>query len=283
MSFSGWSLFGSAANVGAQQGLNILLNIFCGVTVNAAMGIANQVNAAVNQFVSNFQVAFRPQIVKSYAENNRVYLIELISQSSKVSFLLSFLFVCPISWNIDIILKIWLGNRVPEYASEFCNLILIFTLIESLSAPFWMLVQATGEIKKYQLSISSLMMLNIVFSYCFLMRRFSPEIILKIECCMAVSYLMLRLYFANRLIRFDVVKYVRVVILKVLSVAFVSFGTVYVSGYFLSVDTVNEFVISVIIFLLTFFSSVYLLGLSENERCFVLKYIRKCNKYFDKL
>ena len=65
--FTGWSLFGSVATMSAQQGLNILINIFCGVTVNAAVGVANQVCAAVNQFVGNFQTAFRPQIIKDFA------------------------------------------------------------------------------------------------------------------------------------------------------------------------------------------------------------------------
>ena len=71
ISFSGWSLFGGVADMCNSQGINMVMNIFCGVAVNAAMGIANQVNAAVYQFVSNFQIAFNPQLVKSYAANER--------------------------------------------------------------------------------------------------------------------------------------------------------------------------------------------------------------------
>ena len=74
LSFSGWSLFGSIASMSADQGLNLLLNLFWGVTVNAAMGISAQVSAAINQFVTNFQTAFRPQLIKSYAEKNMAYL-----------------------------------------------------------------------------------------------------------------------------------------------------------------------------------------------------------------
>ena len=88
LSFSGWSLFGSVASMSANQGLNILLNVFFGVIVNAAMGIASQVNGAVNQFVSNFQVAFRPQIVKLYASGQLDQLRSLIMNTSKYSFLL---------------------------------------------------------------------------------------------------------------------------------------------------------------------------------------------------
>ena len=108
LSFSGWSMVNSIANISADQGSNMLLNIFFGVTVNAAMGIANQVSAAINQFVINFQTAFRPQIIKSYAENDIKYLYRLICRSSKFSFLLLFFVICPILFKTDFILNLWL-------------------------------------------------------------------------------------------------------------------------------------------------------------------------------
>jgi len=128
MSFSGWSLFGSVANVGAQQGLNILLNIFFGVAINAAMGIANQVSSAVFGFVSNFQTAFNPQIVKSYAMNDRTYFMNLIFQSSKFSYYLLLLLSVPLLISTDFILQVWLTN-VPEYTASFCRLIILFCLL----------------------------------------------------------------------------------------------------------------------------------------------------------
>ncbi len=105
MSFSGWSLMGSVASISANQGINILLNIFFGVAVNAAMGIANQVNGALNSFVVNFQTAFKPQIVKSYAEGDKKYLTQLILQTSKFSFFLFFIVSIPILLNTEFALK----------------------------------------------------------------------------------------------------------------------------------------------------------------------------------
>lgn len=166
LSFSGWSLFGSVAVMLSNQGLNILLNIFYGVAVNAAMGIATQVNASIQQFVGNFQVAFRPQIVKQFSANQLASLRNLVTNSSKYSFLLLFCIVCPLLFNISFILKVWLGN-VPKYAPEFCILMMIYALSESLSAPMWMTIQATGKIKKYQIIISCVMAMNIVLSYIF--------------------------------------------------------------------------------------------------------------------
>ena len=107
-SFSGWSLFGSLANLAAQQGLNILINIFYGVTVNAAAGIANQVSTNVYGFISNFQTAFQPQIVKTYAAKEIERFHKLIFQTSKFSYFLVLVLVLPILFTIDGILDIWL-------------------------------------------------------------------------------------------------------------------------------------------------------------------------------
>lgn len=94
LGFSGWSVFGGVASVSRDQGTNVLLNIFHGVTVNAAMGIATQINSAVYQFVSNFQTAFRPQIVKSYSAKEYDYFMQLIFRTAKASFCLLFFLSC---------------------------------------------------------------------------------------------------------------------------------------------------------------------------------------------
>jgi O-antigen/teichoic acid export membrane protein len=94
--FSSWSVFGGIANVSSSHGTNLLINMFSTVTVNAAMGIATQINAAVYQFVANFQTAFNPQIIKSYANKNYDYFMWLIFTTSKISFFLLFFFTLPL-------------------------------------------------------------------------------------------------------------------------------------------------------------------------------------------
>lgn len=181
LNFSGWSLFGSMAGASSKQGLNILLNLFFGVAINAAMGIAQQISTAINQFVTNFQTAFRPQIVKYYASRDLDALKTLIINSSKYSYLLLFLVVCPFCFNSSYVLKLWLGIP-PHYASEFTICFLIYALIESLAAPLWMAIQATGKIKKYQILVSLLVSLNIVISYIFLKLGFYPLVVIEIKC-----------------------------------------------------------------------------------------------------
>ena len=144
LSFSGWSLLGNAASVFVQQGLNILVNIFYGVTLNAALGIANQVAGKVTQFFSNFQTAFNPQIVKYYAEGKRTDFFNLIYRSSRLSYYLMLIVAFPLILKIDVILSLWLVD-VPKYTGIFCQLILVYYLIEALTGPLWMSVQATGN------------------------------------------------------------------------------------------------------------------------------------------
>ena len=136
ISFSGWSLFGSAANVGVQQGINILLNVFFGVVTNAALGIANQVSSAVSQLVGNFQTAFNPALVKSYASGDYSYFVRLIFQTSRFSYFLLFIIALPLYLCMPFVLKVWL-DIVPEYTVVFCRWMLVFVLIDAVSAPLW--------------------------------------------------------------------------------------------------------------------------------------------------
>lgn len=163
-SFSGWSLFGSLANMFAQQGINILINIFYGVTANAAVGIANQVTSHVYQFISNFQTAFQPQIVKTYAANEIEAFNKLIFRSSKFSFYMMFVIAFPIILTTQSILEMWLVE-VPEYTTIFCQLILGFLMIECVTAPLWMAVQATGKIRRYQILMAICISLNFPLTY----------------------------------------------------------------------------------------------------------------------
>lgn len=277
MSFSGWSLFGSVASMTANQGLNILLNLFYGVAVNAAMGIATQISSSVNQFVTNFQVAFRPQIVKSYASGNIMELRRLLSDTSKYSYLLLFMLVCPLCFNMDFILKLWLNN-VPEYTSIFCIFILIYALLETLSAPMWMTVQATGTIRTYQLVISSVIGLNILISYMFLKLGFSPEIVLQVKCCLDVVYLGIRLWFMHSMVNYSVKTFVKEVGIPVCMVSILSVAFMYL--LFSVID--NEWyrlLVGCFLFLLVYISICYGIALTSREKQMIWRMIKlKLNK-----
>lgn len=148
--YSSWCSVGYVAIAGNTQGLNVLLNLFFGPVVNAARGIAVQVQVAVGQLCANFFTAVKPQIVKSYASGNLGYMHRLIVVGSKYSFFIMLLVVVPLVINAPCVLHLWLGS-VPGHTVSFVRLTLCIALVESLKDPLLAGLHATGRIRKFQL------------------------------------------------------------------------------------------------------------------------------------
>lgn len=272
LSFSGWMLLGAAAGVTSTQGVNILLNIFYGVAVNAAAGISNQVNAAVNQFVTNFQTAFMPQIVKLYAVGDTFQMCKLINRASRFSFFLLFLLAFPLMLNIDFILELWLKN-VPKHTSVFCILILIYSLIETMSKPVGLAIHATGRVKSYNIAMSIALSMNIVLSYLFLNLGFLPEIVVIISIvvcsiCMLIRLSLAKHYGVLRLHEYvsNVLKRTGIVVLTVLPLP------LYITEHF---TRWNAFFFTILIFLAMYVPMVLFLGFTYTERQKVFMIIKK--------
>ena len=272
MSFSGWSLFGSVANVGSSQGVNIILNIFFGVVVNAAMGIANQVSSAVNMFVSNFQTAFNPQIIKSYASGEKDRFISLILNSSKYSYYLLFLIALPCYICCEEILLLWLGE-VPIHAVSFCRLLILFSLIDALQGPLWVSAQATGQIRNYQLLMSSLILLNLPVTYLVLKIIPVPEMALVVRVCINGVTGMARVIYLNRLYSFPISDYLTKVLCKCFGISVLS-GILPIVIFCLTDGYLCLFIV-IISSIASSLSFIYLIGLSSVERGQVNSIIRK--------
>ena len=267
-SFSGWSLFGSLANMGASQGINIILNMFFGVAVNAAMGIANQVNAAVYQFVSSFQTAFNPQIIKSYAAGYRTYFISLIMNTSRYSFLLLFLLALPIYICCPEILSIWLGT-VPEYAVEFCRLMLLFLLIDAVQGPLWVSAQATGKIKNYQILMSVLILLNLPITYVLLVFFKNPEIALIVRVAVNFITAVARVIYLNHLYDFPIWIYMKEVIFRCLLVLLVAYPVPHLVHKMMGM-TIVDTIANILIDLVCAVSVIAIVGLRSKERILIV-------------
>ena len=127
-SYSSWTLFGTMAGVANNQGTNLILNVFFGPVLNAAYSIAYQVSTVIQQFSSNFFMAIRPPLIKSYAEKNYDYMMQLFYLSSRFSFLLLYAIILPLILEVEFILKLWLGT-VGEYMVLFTQLVLLIARI----------------------------------------------------------------------------------------------------------------------------------------------------------
>ena len=272
MSFSGWSLFGGVANVGAQQGLGIVLNIFFGVAVNAAMGIANQVSQAVYSFVSNFQTAFNPQIIKSYAAGDRAHFEKLLFYGSKYSYFLLFLLSLPVLLNCDFLLSVWL-KEVPPHAAAFSELIILFLLLDALSAPLWIAVQAMGNIRNYQLMISCIILLSLPLGYVALKLGMPPESVLVVRVVVNAGALAARIVYLYRRISFPAGRYLKEVVLSVLLVTACSVPLPLWLGSI--AGSWNGLLLTGFASLLLVPAAIYVFGLRREERAYFLRLVHE--------
>ena len=176
-SFNGWGILGSLASIGRNQGINILLNMFFGPVVNAARGLANQVYFNVYQFVQNYALAFNPQIVKSYAAGEKDEMMKLVFQASRFSYYLLYIIVLPLILEMGAILDLWLVD-VPERTAVFASIMLGIALIESMHAPLYYCVQATGKVKWYNILVGGSQLMIVFTAYALLkLAHCEPEAI----------------------------------------------------------------------------------------------------------
>lgn len=165
LAFSSWNLLGQIAVLSANQGTTILYNLFLGITVNAALAIAQQVRGLIGSLANNLQTAFNPQIVQSYASGDFDRHNELVLNASRYSLYLISIIAIPFLLFSDEILRLWLGKELPQYASFFVKGMIWLTILECLSGPFWMSAHARGNIRNYQLIISIIFLLNVPLTY----------------------------------------------------------------------------------------------------------------------
>jgi len=165
LGYTGWELFGGVASVCQGQGISIVLNMFFGTIVNAARGVTQQISAAVTQFVTNFLLASRPQVIKYCAEGKYIEMYNLTFRTAKFSYLLMLAIVIPLCFEIDFILRIWLGAAVPEYTNIFSIIVLITGLVSSLHTASLMPYHAIGKLGVGNVIGGTLMVLALPISF----------------------------------------------------------------------------------------------------------------------
>lgn len=220
-SFSGWSLFGQIAYICSSTGLNMIINMFYGVLLNAAIGIAQQINSAIYNFVSNFQTAFNPQLVQTYSSKDYTNHIMLLSRATRLSFFLLFLIALPLIVNINYVLDIWLKD-VPQYSAEITSFIIIFSIFEAIGAPLWMSVQSTGKIKLYQIIISFINILLLPFVFIAIKMNTGIHIIFGLKVIFGIIIYIFRILYILPQINYKYSAYLKEVIYPIIILAALS-------------------------------------------------------------
>lgn len=273
-SFAGWNFIGVTSGVLRDHGGNILVNLFSSPAVNAARGVAVQLNGAVQGFVTNFMTAVNPQITKSYAAGDYEYMFSLVRRSSRLSFCLLYLLALPVIFNAEYLLGIWL-KEVPAHAPLFVQLFLIFALSESLSNPMITAMLATGDIRRYQLVVGGFQLLNLPVSYVCLKLGAIPEVTVIVAIIISQICLWARLIMLNKSTGFPIQPFVSDVYMTLL------FKVVCASLFCpLIIQTVKPegfvgFIISAGACVVMTLLAVWLLGLEEEERQWVLDKLKR--------
>lgn len=281
-SLASWNVLGASGNILNIHGVNLLMNLFFGIKVNAARGLAVQVNSAVSQFVTSFTTAVNPQITKSYAQNDLSYTFKLVMMSSKYSFFLMLLIAVPIIVEAPYILQLWLGD-VPEYTVLFVRLALIATLPDTLSTSLYTLALATGNIKKYQIVIGSLSLSCFVIVYICYELGASVEYAYYVSILIKVCILFARMEILSGLVGLDFSIFFKNVVLKALVVLIpvVAFAYVFQTS-FPELSLFHSFVVIILCLTTTFFS-ISFLGLSSKEWLYFKSILKKkISVYYNK-
>ena len=272
--FAGWNFFGTGSGLLRDQGGSVLINIFYGPTVNAARGIAMQVNSTVSSFVTSFTTAVNPQITKSYATGERDYMLKLVFQSAKFSFFIILLIALPILVSTPYILEFWL-KQVPEYSVSFVRLAVIFVMSESLAKPLVTLMFATGDIKKYQIVVGgSRMIIDFPVSLLCLYLGAPPECIFVVAITTSFMCEMLRLFMLKKMVGFPVRSFVLNVYLKSILVAVVAaIFPLIIKPYF--GNNFSSFFILSAVSLICAGASSYFIGCNHNDKIIIITQIKK--------
>ena len=274
--FAMWNFIGCTAELMKDQGVNIAINVFTGPVINAARGIAMQVNRIVSRFIQNFTIALNPQIIKEYAAGNLERMHKLIFTGTRFSYFLFMFLSIPIFFEIESILLLWLG-QVPEHTVLFTRLVLILTLCEIISQTLITAQSATGKIRNYQIVVGGILLMNFPISYLLLYLGFAPEVTVVVAIIISQICLIARLLFLRTMVKLPVKQFIKEVYLKVILVTILSASLPFIC-YVLMQPSIMRFIVigstSVIVSILC----IYHIGCNKDEQKQVINAIVKIKK-----
>ena len=274
ISFSGWNLLGTFVFMLKGQGANLLLNSFFGTTVNAARGVAFQVNGAITGFSSNISMSFRPQMVSSFAECNFQRTYNLFKVQSKICYNLLLMIIVPVVFEIDLLLQLWLGSATPQDTSIFTILVLFDALVCSLNAPVTQVVYATGNIKKYQILTSIVNIFLLPISWLFLRLGYDAWIVFLITIIISIINQIVAIVSMREVFSFNMREYLKDIVLPcIVMTVLVPLFPLLIS-YFLE-DSILRLVLVSIVSIMMTFVLLYYFFMSNYERELAKQFIKK--------
>lgn len=266
-------MVGNAVWVFNTQGINMLINVFFGVTLNAARGIATSVSAAINSFVGSFTVAFIPQITKSYASGDRNRLLFLVFKGTKITWFLMFLFIIPVFWEVDTLLKLWLGE-VPDYAGLFTRLALFECWSMVFSFALHNTILASGKLKRVQMQISIFTSLIFPLTWLAFVLGASAWFSCVIFILLNTAAKVFTLLELKRIMDFPIMTFMKESILPCILVTIIAFALPGILVYMFP-PSVSRFLIVVSCAVIWTLLCEYSLGLNREEKNLAMSFAKK--------
>lgn len=262
--FAGWNLLGQGSMVLRNQGIDILLNIFFGVSVNAAKGICNQVQHAITQFAGNFSVSIQPQLTKSVAQKDINRTHSLMLHGSRLYFFMMMIFTVPLMNVAEDVLKLWLV-KVPPFTVDMVTVTLVYLQSNTLSRLLINSILAQGSIRNFQIFAGGTKLLALPIAYLVLRLGGSPLTGIWVNialdfCCRGVE-----LYFTHKLLRYNVWRNIFKAELPCWLTFVCALLLSYLSHRYISS---NMFIAVIISFIITL-ATIWLVGLDKKEQSFI--------------
>lgn len=254
------------------------MNLFCGPVANAGQGIASQISSALSSFCSNLSVAFRPQLVHSYAVGNYLRTTNMMFIMSKTMFVMMTLMVIPLSLEMNFVLKIWLGYNIPKYTLQFAVLVIFSMLPRNMIMPLSQVIHASGEMKNYQIGSAIVVLFALPISYLLLKMGYSPVNIYICNILIFIVLWMVDILLLHKVFPFSITKYVRTIVLPCILTLILSFFPPYIIHTYMQ-EGFMRFIAVTIICMATVIIFSFLIIIKSKERQMLLNFVlRKRNK-----
>ena len=274
--FMGWNTFGSIAMIGRNQGVAIVMNQFFGTVLNAAYGVANQINGVLGHFAQTFTKAINPQLMQSEGKGDRQRLIRISLISSKFSVLVLALFMWPLIIEMPYVLKLWLTTP-PEYTLRLSQMILLYSLVHMYSNGLMSSIQATGKIRNYQITMGLLLLTNVPVSYVLLKLGYPPYYATAGFVVIEIISLVVRMFMAQKLVGLEVSLFIKKVIVPTLITMAISIVVCLVPHYLMPSSFIR-LVIVCAVYAIAYCALVWFVSLNGDERNIFANLFRKIIK-----
>lgn len=279
-SFAGWNFFGSLCFSLNTQGINMLMNVFFGVVINAARGIAVQVEHAVTTLANNFTMALNPQITKSYSSGDLQSMEALVCRGVKFSFFIMLLALVPLEIETEKILSLWLKS-VPENTAIFVRLTLVAAMISMMANPVVTAIMATGKVRRYVLEINSVSIF--VFPLVWTSYRLGVEPFMAYVILIVIRLVLtlIRIVNLRRLTGFSISRFLTEAWGKTLMAGAASFALPLIIIHCVP-DNIIGFITVVLVSLVSTVVCIWMLGMNKDEKRFVMAHLRNAIKFLSR-